>query len=55
MNEQAIVDKMITFIEAKERELQASKMSADNHAKNDIVKSILDELERETKNEDNQD
>ena len=34
MNEQAVVDKMIAFIEAKERELQANKMSADNRAKN---------------------
>ena len=53
MNEQAIVDKMISFIEQKERELQANKMSADNHANNDLVKSIMDELERETTNENN--
>ena len=53
MNEQAIVDKMIAFIEQKERELQANKMSADNHAKSDVVKSIMDELERETTNENN--
>lgn len=53
MNEQAVVDKMIAFIEEKERELQANKMSADNHAKNDVVKSIMDELEREITNEDN--
>ena len=51
MNEQAIVEKMITFIEKKERELQANKMNADNRAKNDIIKSIMDELERETTNE----
>ena len=38
MNEQAIVEKMITFIEKKERELQANKMNADNRAKNDIIK-----------------
>ena len=49
MNEQAIVEKMITFIEKKERELQANKMNADN----DIIKSIMDELERETTNENN--
>ena len=53
MNEHAVVDKMIAFIEQKERELQANKMSADNHAKNDVVKSIMDELERETTNENN--
>lgn len=53
MNEQAVVDKMIAFIEAKERELQANKMSADNHVKNDAVKSIMDELEREIADENN--
>lgn len=53
MNEQAIVAEMIAFIEKKERELQANKMSADNHAKNDVVKSIMDELERKTTNENN--
>lgn len=53
MNEQAVVDKMITFIQEKERELQANKMSADNHAKSDIVKLIMDELERETTNANN--
>ena len=40
-------------IEKKERELQANKMNADNRAKNDIIKSIMDELERETTNENN--
>lgn len=53
MNEQIVVDKMISFIEKKERELQANKMNADNHARNDVVKSIMDELERETANENN--
>lgn len=53
MNEQTIVEKMIAFIEQKERELQANKMSADNRTKNDVVKSIMDELERETTNENN--
>lgn len=53
MNEQIVVNKMIEFIESKERELQANKMNAENHAKNDIVKLIMDELERETTNENN--
>ena len=44
---------MIDFIEKKEREIQANKMNAENHAKSDVVKSILDELERETTNENN--
>ena len=45
MNERDIVNKMISFIEEKERQLQLSKLTADQ-AKSDIVKSILDELER---------
>ena len=45
MNEQEIVNKMISFIEEKERQLQLNKLAADQ-AKGDIVKSILDELER---------
>lgn len=46
MNEKEIVTAMISFIENKERELQSRKMSADTQARNDVVKSILDELER---------
>ena len=53
MNEQAVVDKMIAFIEGKEREIQANKINADNQAKNNAVKSIMDELERVTENENN--
>lgn len=53
MNEQVIVDKMVAFIEKKEREIQANKMSADNQTKNDVIKSIMDELERVTENENN--
>lgn len=53
MNEQAIIKKMIIFIEQKEHELQANRMSADNHVKNDVVKSILDKLESEMTNENN--
>lgn len=53
MNEQEIVNKMIDFIEMKERELQLNKRNMDNRTKNDVVKSIMDELEREIKNENN--
>lgn len=53
MNEQVIVDKMVAFIEKKERDIQANKMSADNQTKSDVVKSIMDELERVTENENN--
>ena len=52
MNEQEIVSGMITFIEEKERQLQVSKTTSDSQAKNDVVKSILDELERVTADED---
>lgn len=51
MNEKEIVTAMISFIENKERELQSSKMSVDTQTKNDVVKSILDELERVTADE----
>lgn len=47
-NNETIVKHMIEFIEKKERELQASKLS-ENQGKTDIVKSILDELERENR------
>lgn len=45
MNEQKIVSEMISFIEEKERSLQERKLLADQQAKNNTVKSILDELE----------
>lgn len=51
MNDQEIVKNLIMFIEQKERELQTSKFLNDQQMKNDVVKSILDELERETINE----
>lgn len=51
MNENDVVARMIEFVEKKERELQSNKVSSDNHAKTDIVKLILDELERVTTNE----
>lgn len=51
MNEQEIVSNMIAFIEEKERQLQVNKTAADSQAKNDVVKAILDELERVTTGE----
>ena len=51
-NEHDVVEEMINFIEKKERELQANKMSVDSQAKNDVVKMILDELERVSTDED---
>ena len=43
---------MVNFIEEKEKKLQASKLNNDSKAKNDVVKAILDELERVTSDED---
>ena len=53
MNER-IIQHMITFIEAREKQLQAEKLS-DSQSKSDVVKSILDESEREISNENKQD
>ena len=51
MSDNGVVNNMISFIEEKEKQLQAEKMHGENSAKNDIVKAILDELEREVSNE----
>ena len=51
MNENSVVEKMIKFIEDKEHQLQAEKMLGENSAKNDIVKAILDELDKEVSDE----
>ena len=51
MSDNGFVNNMIAFIEEKEKQLQAEKMLGENSAKNDIVKAILDELEREVSNE----
>jgi ribosomal protein L17 len=48
MNEQEIVSQMITFIEEKERQLQNNRLATDNQQRNNVVQSILDELERVT-------
>ena len=52
MNEQEIATHMIRFIEERERQLQINKTLADPQAKGDVVKAILDELERVTPDED---
>ena len=50
MSEQ-IVENMIKFIETKEKQLQTEKMLGESSAKNDIVKAVLDELDKEMSNE----
>lgn len=52
MNDQEIVQHMIEFVEQKERQFQSNKFITEQQAKNDVVKSIQDELEWVTKNED---
>ena len=51
MTKNDVVNNMIKFIAEKEHQLQAEKMLGENSAKNDIVKSILDELDKEVANE----
>ena len=51
MNEHDVVQNMIAFITDKEQQLQIEKIST-GQTKTDIVKLILEELERETNNED---
>lgn len=48
MNEQKIISEMILFVKAKEQLLQQRKLLADQQAKNDTIKAILDKLEEET-------
>lgn len=50
MNESEIASKMIGYIEEKERQLQVNKLSVDQ-SRSDVVKAILDELERVTSDE----
>lgn len=50
MNDSEIANKMIAFIEEKERQLQVNKLSVDQ-SRSDVVKMILDELERATSDE----
>lgn len=48
MNEQEIVQHMIAFIENKEKQVQNNKLVSVAQSKSDVVKSIMDELERVT-------
>lgn len=51
MNDQEIVQHMIDFIEQKERQIATNKLAYTTPSKGDTVKSILDELERVTSDE----
>ena len=52
MNDQKVIEHMISFIENKEKDLQAAKPIGNAKAKNQIVNDIIKELERETKDAD---
>lgn len=51
MNEQEIVKHMIEFVEQKERQIASYKLASTIQNKGDVVKTILDELERVTSSE----
>ena len=52
MSKQKIIDNMILYIENAERDLQATAFANESKvARTDIVNAILNELEREIKNE----
>ncbi len=52
MNDQEVIERMIMFIENKEKDLQASKLVGNSKAKNQIVNDIIKELERALKDAD---
>lgn len=52
MNDNQIVEYMIQFVEEKEKEIQADYMKSGSKAKTDAVKTILNELDKRIKNED---
>ncbi len=54
MNDTEIISNMISFIEEKERAAQAANIYSESQIKTDVVKAVLDELEREIKNENQQ-
>lgn len=52
MNKQEIVKNMISYIENAERDLQVANLAGETKTtRTDIVNGILNELERETKDE----
>ncbi len=52
MNDKEIEEIIIDFIKDKERDIVNAKMTGDSKAKGDVVKSIIDLLEKEVPNED---
>lgn len=52
MNENDAIQHMIKFVEQKERQIASNKLASAAPNRNDAVKAILDELERVTEHED---
>lgn len=51
MNDGQIVEYMIHFVENKEKEAQADFMKSGSKVKTDVVKTILNELDKRIKDE----
>lgn len=51
MNKEAVITHMIEFIKDKEEQLQNNKLATESQIKSDIVKAIIDELDREVTHE----
>lgn len=54
MSSNQIVQNMISFIEEKERDMQAAKATGNVKSKSDVVNQILAELEKQMKGEDHE-
>lgn len=52
MNDEKIINHMISFIEGIETDIQAAKLGGDTKTKQKAVNDIIKELEREIKNAD---
>ncbi len=54
MNSSQIVQNMISFIEKKEKDIQAAKAVGDVKLKSDVVNQILTELEKQMRGENHE-
>lgn len=54
MSSSQIVQNMISFIEKKEKDIQAAKAIGDMKFKSDVVNQILSELEKQMKGENHE-
>lgn len=55
MSSSQIVQNMISFIEEKERDIQAAKVTGEVKAKSVVVDQILAELEKQVKGDNHED